>query len=136
MIRSMTGYGTGRAALPDGRVLRAEIRTVNHRNLSVSASLPRGWEGLRPGVLEKVRGALGRGSVALSVTCEDPARDDPGAPVLDLARARRWVELLRRAGAELDVDDSLDLGTLAGLPGCLASRSRRVRASERRRRTR
>ena len=121
MIRSMTGYGTAQVALPDGRVLRAEIRTVNHRHLTVSANLPRGWEGLRPGVMEKVREVLRRGSVSLSVTCESPGRSDAGTPVLDLERARRYVELLRRAGAELGVDDGLDLGTLATLPGVLRS---------------
>ncbi len=121
MIRSMTGYGTAQAALPDGRVLRAEVRTVNHRHLTVSANLPRGWERLRPGVMKRVRSVLGRGSVSLSVTCESPGRDDAGTPVLDLERARRWVDLLRRAGAELDVDDRLDLGTLAGLPGVLGA---------------
>ncbi len=120
MIRSMTGYGTAQVALPDGRVLRAEIRTVNHRHLTVSANLPRGWEGLRPGVMEKVREVLRRGSVSLSVTCESPGRTDPGTPVLDLERARRYVELLRRAGAELGVDDRLDLSTLAALPGVLS----------------
>lgn len=121
MIRSMTGYGTAQAPLPDGRIVRAEIRTVNHRHLSVSAGLPRGWEGLRAGVIQKVREVLGRGSVSLSVTCESPGRDDGGTPVLDLERARRYVELLRRAGAELDVDDRLDLGTLAALPGVLGA---------------
>ena len=121
MIRSMTGYGTAQMALPDGRVLRAEVRTVNHRHLTVSANLPRGWEGLRPGVMEKVRAVLGRGSVSLSVTCESPGRSDAGTPVLDLEKARRYVELLRRAGAELGVDERLGLGTLAALPGVLGS---------------
>ena len=121
MIRSMTGYGTAQTELPDGRVLRAEIRTVNHRHLTVSANLPRGWEGMRPGVMEKVREVLRRGSVSLSVTCESPGRTDPGTPVLDLQRARRYVELLRGAGGELGVEDRLDLAALAALPGVLRS---------------
>ena len=29
MIRSMTGYGAAESELADGRVLRAEVRTVN-----------------------------------------------------------------------------------------------------------
>ena len=121
MIRSMTGYGTAEAALPDGRVVRAEIRTVNHRHLTVSAGLPRGWEGLRAAVTDKVRETLARGSVSVSVTCESPGRDGPGTPVLDLERARRYVELLRSAGAELGMEDRLDLGTLAALPGVLGT---------------
>ena len=119
MIRSMTGYGAAQVALPDGRVVRAEIRTVNHRHLAVSVNLPRGWEGLRPRVMERVRAALSRGSVSLSVACDRGGERDAGGPVLDLERARGYVSLLRRAGEELGVEDRLDLGALAALPGVL-----------------
>ncbi len=121
MIRSMTGYGTAEATLPDGSVVRTEIRTVNHRHLTVSAGLPRGWEGLRAGVTEKVREALARGSVSVSVTCESPGRDGSGMPVLDLERARRYVRLLRSAGSDLGLEDRLDLAALAALPGVLGT---------------
>ena len=121
MIHSMTGYGIAQAALPDGRVLRAEVRTVNHRHLSVSVNLPRGWEGMRASVMEKVRAVLSRGAVSLSAGCESPGRTEAGIPALDLERARRYVELLREAGAELDVEGRLDLNTLAALPGVLRS---------------
>ena len=117
MIRSMTGYGASELELPDGRVLRAESRTVNHRHLSANVRLPRGWEALESKVVEKVRTVLSRGSVSLSVRCESPARGEAGMPGLDLDRARRYVSLLREAGAELEVEGHLDLNTLAALPG-------------------
>ena len=117
MIRSMTGYGAAEEELPDGRVLRAEIRTVNHRHLSVNVRLPRGWEELETKVTERVRTVLSRGSVSLSVACERPGHEDTGAPGLDMDRVRRIVSLLNQAGAELDVDGRLDLNTVAGLPG-------------------
>ncbi len=119
MIRSMTGYGTAQVALTDKRVLRAEVRTLNHRHLSISASLPRGWEELRPGVMEKVRGALSRGAVSLSVACERPDRADAGTPVLDLEQARSWAELLGEAKVVLGLEGGLDVNTLARLPGVL-----------------
>lgn len=119
MIRSMTGYGAAQAGLPDGRVLRAEVRTVNHRHLSVSARLPRGWEGLEGKVVEKVRSAFARGSVSLSVACDGSGREDGGSPGLDMDRARRYAELLREARAELGLKGRVRLGTLAGLPGVL-----------------
>lgn len=122
MIRSMTGYGSAEVELADGRILRAEIRTVNHRHLSVSASLPRGWESLRPQVLESVRGTLARGAVSVTVTCGDAAEEDAELPGLDMERARRYVELLTAAGDVLDVGGHLDINTLAGLPGVLRTR--------------
>ena len=117
MIRSMTGYGAAEEELPDGRVLRAEVRTVNHRHLSVNIRLPRGWEKLESKVTARVRTVLSRGRVSLSVACEIPDHEDPGAPGLDMDRVRRLVSLLNQTGAELDVDGSLDINTLAGLPG-------------------
>ena len=122
MIRSMTGYGAAETELPGGRILRAEIRTVNHRHLSVSASLPRGWESLRPRLLESVRKALARGAVSVAVTCEAAEEGDAGMPGLDMERARRYVELLTTAGDALDVGGRLDINTLAALPGVLRSR--------------
>lgn len=119
MIRSMTGYGSAEAGLPDGRVLRAEIRTVNHRHLSVSVRLPRGWEGLEGKVADRVRAVLARGSVSLSVACDGGGREEGGVPVLDMERARRYVDLLREAGEELGLKGRVGIETLAGLPGVL-----------------
>lgn len=121
MIHSMTGYGASEVELPGGRIVRAEIRTVNHRHLSVSVSLPRGWEGLRPGVVEQVRAVLARGGVSVSVHCDGPVADDAAMPLLDMDRARRYVALLREAGAALGLEGELDIDTLARLPGVLHS---------------
>ena len=117
MIRSMTGYGAAETRLSDGRIVRAEVRTVNHRHLSVSARLPRGWEHLEAAATTQLRSVLARGRVTLSVACEMPVGDDPGAPELDRERVRRQVAALRQAGEELGVAGRLDLVSLAGLPG-------------------
>lgn len=119
MIRSMTGYGAAESELADGRVLRAEVRTVNHRHLSTSVRLPRGWEGLERSVLERVRAVLSRGSVSLSVRCESSDRDEGDVPSLDLERARGYVELMREAGLQLKLEGYLQVEDLARLPGVL-----------------
>ncbi len=132
MIRSMTGYGAAEKALPDGRVLRVEVRTVNHRHLSASVRMPQGWESLDGSVLERARERLSRGRVSVSVSCTGPNGASGGAasgaagraassPVgvleLDLERARRYVSLLNDAAAELGVTGRLDMAALAALPG-------------------
>lgn len=119
MIRSMTGYGAAESELADGRVLRAEVRTVNHRHLSTSVRLPRGWEGLERSVMERVRARLSRGSVSLSVRCESTGGDDDGVPALDVERAGRYVDLLVEAGLELNLKADFGLEALARLPGVL-----------------
>ena len=119
MIRSMTGYGAAESELADGRVLRAEVRTVNHRHLSTSVRLPRGWEGMERGVVERVRAALSRGSVSLAVRCESVGRDDDGVPALNMERARGYVDLIREAAIELKLHGYLQVDVLARLPGVL-----------------
>lgn len=117
MIRSMTGYGAAEAELPDGRALVVEARTVNHRHLSCTVRLPPGWEELEPKVAERVRAALSRGRVSLAVNCKDLERPATIALELDLERARRYATLMRDAALQVGVGGSLDVNTLAGLPG-------------------
>ena len=132
MIRSMTGYGAAEKTLPDGRVLRVEARTVNHRHLSASVRMPQGWESLDGGILERARARLSRGRVSVSVSCTGPNGAAAGAtsgatgraggsPIgvleLDMERARRYVSLLNDAAGELGVTGRLDVAALAALPG-------------------
>ena len=117
MIRSMTGYGAAETGLPGGRVLRAEVRTVNHRHLRTSVRLPRGWEEMEAKVVGRVRAVLSRGSVSLAVSCDDARREEDGLPGLDMDRARSYVDLLREAGGRLGLEDRLGLGALIRLPG-------------------
>ncbi len=115
-VRSMTGYGAAETDLPEGDAARVEIRTVNHRHLSIRVRLPRGWESLEAGVAAQVRGALHRGSVAVSV--HGPASDDEARSYsLNVDRARRYGEELAAASAALGFPGRLDAATLAGLPG-------------------
>lgn len=122
MIHSMTGYGAAEAELPDGRILRSVVKTVNHRHLSVSASLPRGWDALRSEVTSQVRAVLGRGGVSVSVSCETPAAQDAAMPVLDMDMARRYVALLTQVRTELGLAGTLDINTVAKLPGVLQTK--------------
>ncbi len=113
----MTGYGAAEVALEDGRVLRVEVKTVNHRHLSPSVRVPRGWEGLEKKVVERIRETILRGRVSLSVSCGNAERDDFAAPELDLARARKYAQGLEEAAAELGLEGRLNVNTLARLPG-------------------
>lgn len=112
----MTGYGAAESALGGGRALRVEIRTVNHRRLSPSLRLPAAWESLESVAADRIRAAIKRGSVSLAARAFGGPGADEG-PRLDGERVARAVELLRRTCADLGVDDRLDAGVLARLPG-------------------
>ncbi len=61
-MRSMTGYGIGRAS-DNGWEVSAELKTVNHRFLDVNTRLPRNIAFLEQTVRETISSALSRGHV-------------------------------------------------------------------------
>ena len=71
-MRSMTGYGIGRAS-DNGWEVSAELKTVNHRFLDVNTRLPRNIAFLEQTVRESISSVLSRGhvDVFLSVTRTD-----------------------------------------------------------------
>jgi uncharacterized protein (TIGR00255 family) len=112
--RSMTGFGAADGQVAGGR-LRLEIRTVNHRHLSVQLKLPAELSDLEGALRERLRGRFDRGHVTVSGRwLETPGSAD--AVAVDVERARALVEALRKLGEELRVAGDVDLATVARLP--------------------
>lgn len=113
MIRSMTGYGDAEADTPAGRI-RAEIRTVNHRYFSANLRLSSILERFEPQVREWLRGHFPRGHVNVSLRLEGAAAPDGEAPlVLDEARARAYVGLLRSLQQKLELPGEVDVAMVS-----------------------
>jgi uncharacterized protein (TIGR00255 family) len=113
MIRSMTGYGDAARATPRG-VLRAEVRTVNHRYFSANLRLARAAERYDAQIREWLRALLPRGHVNFSLRLER----DEGVGVetgvrVDEARARQYVEALRSLKERLGLPGDVDLSLLS-----------------------
>jgi uncharacterized protein (TIGR00255 family) len=72
MIHGMTAFARGEARGPAGR-LACEIRSVNHRYLDLSLRLPEALRAVEPALRERVRGALERGKVEVSMHLEADA---------------------------------------------------------------
>ncbi len=79
MPKSMTGYGSGQAGR-EGRVIRAECRSVNHRYLDLSIRLPSRLAAFEPLVRGLAQEELGRGRVEIRVT--DESAGAPGRELL------------------------------------------------------
>jgi len=114
MIRSMTGFGEGEEALPDGRV-RVEIRTVNHRHFNAHIRLPSGLDRHEPEIQGWLKRFVSRGHVnyALRLEREEERGDSKPLPELDVDRARRYLGLLERMRADLGVSGPVRLSDLA-----------------------
>ena len=120
-MRSMTGYGSGRAALGEGHVV-LDVRTVNHRFLDVRVRLPSRIQARTPTVERVIRARLERGRVDVTARFEGQTLPQP---TLDLDRARAVYGELASLRDELHPDEPVPLSLLASVPE-LFSASRTV----------
>ena len=107
----MTGFG--RAGSRDRAFdIEVEVRSVNHRFLSLKQNLPEGLARCEGEVEQMVRGSLARGSVNLSVTVKSAAGDRPRLPDVklfkDYAKRLREVQKALKLKGDLELDDLLD----------------------------
>lgn len=113
-MSSMTGFGG--ASLRDRRLdLDVEIRSVNHRFLIVKQGLPGGLSRFEGEIEQMVRGALGRGSVTVSVSARAGGDEGPALP--DLKLLKSVAKRLREAQKELKLKGDLTMKDVLAVPG-------------------
>lgn len=96
MLQSMTGFGSA-AGSGEGRTVKVEIRTVNHRYLDVNVRLPRGFQALEERVRRLAGDVLERGRVEIFLSIEEYG--DIGRTVrLDRGLLQGYLNALREAG--------------------------------------
>jgi len=111
-MQSMTGYGSGRAALGEGHVV-LDLRAVNHRFLDVRARLPSRIQGRTPTVERVIRARLERGRVDVTARFEGQTLPQP---TLDLDRARAVYGELSALRDALNPKEPVPLALLSSVP--------------------
>jgi uncharacterized protein (TIGR00255 family) len=111
-MKSMTGYGSGRAALGEGHVV-LDLRTVNHRFLDVRVRLPSRIQGRTPTVERVIRARLERGRVDVTARFEGQTLPQP---TLDLDRARVVYGELSALRDALNPEEPVPLALLSSVP--------------------
>ena len=105
-MRSMTGYGAGRAHAPTAHVV-AELRGTNQRFLDVKVVVPREYAAWERDIRDRVRAVAQRGRIDVSVTRTPVAARRRYAVAVRIELARAYVgaarELARRLGLRGDV---------------------------------
>jgi uncharacterized protein (TIGR00255 family) len=110
----MTGFG--RAELErGGRVLAAEIRSVNHRYLELSLRLPRAFMALEGRLRTHLQERLDRGKVNLGVSWKGQG-DEGTLLTADLDLAGRYVDALQALRGRFGFREPVTLNHLVGLP--------------------
>jgi len=114
MVRSMTGYGAAEEII-DGRDIRVEIKSVNHRYFEFTAKVPRAYGYVEDNMKRLASESISRGKVEAGVTIQNV--EGPSEKVtLNRELAASYVEALRSVAGELGVRDDITLSTVARLP--------------------
>jgi uncharacterized protein (TIGR00255 family) len=119
MIRSMTGYG--RAEVAGARLsLSVECKSLNHRHLDIALRLPRALSAFELDARRLIQGAVQRGRVEVSVTVA-PLEGAPAADLtINMAQARAYIDMARRAGDELKLGGIPSLQWMLEQPGVIS----------------
>ena len=94
MIRSMTGFGEAEVQTPAG-LLRAEIRTVNHRFFSLNVRNPSALDRYEPRIKDWLKPQIARGHINLTYRIEGQDAESGPALTLDEVRARQYLHVFR-----------------------------------------
>jgi uncharacterized protein (TIGR00255 family) len=111
----MTGFGLGMSRTARFAV-RAEVRSVNNRNLRVTLRLPERIQGMEPELEKRIHNGVSRGAVSVAISLDDVS-GDPGY-VVDSAAIRFYRDALRKIKVE-----KVPLSALIALPGVIRKKS-------------
>jgi len=112
-MRSMTGYGTG-TARKGAWVLEIEIKSVNHRNLSLNLYLPGEYSALDPLIRFKIKERIPRGRIDLNLNLEVEEGQAPEIS-LDKDLLQAYEQAILEAVGEGQVSEEFKLS----LPGVI-----------------
>jgi len=116
-IRSMTGFAQARIER-DGRSLRINLRSVNHRFLDLHLRMPEGFEVFESRARQAIRNRLRRGHVDVNVYY-DPA--GPAAVEVNHEVAEAYMKAVEELRRQFGVKTEPDLIALFRLPGVVAA---------------
>jgi uncharacterized protein (TIGR00255 family) len=114
----MSGFGRGASSIGNLKVT-CEIRTVNHRHLDLSISLPSGLTGADPALRKLLSAQLGRGRAEVGFSVSGHAAGGNGRPVFDLGLAVWYGEKLKGLARRLRIKPPM-MEALALLPGVIS----------------
>jgi uncharacterized protein (TIGR00255 family) len=118
MIRSMTGFGAGRATV-DGEEIAVEVRSLNHKFCEVKARLPREISSLEPNVIKAAKSRLFRGAIEIAIKRQPMEPTTSGVPVVDLRLAIEYRRALASIARQLALPDEVSVHEIALQPGII-----------------
>lgn len=113
-MRSMTGFGKSEITL-DGRKLRVEIKTVNHRFLDINIRLPRFLMFLEEHARNVLKENIARGRVDVYINYSSE-REDAKSVTVDMALASAYIKAGKEIAGKTGIEDDLTLSHVIRMP--------------------
>jgi uncharacterized protein (TIGR00255 family) len=117
MVRSMTGFGAGRAA-DAVRTIVVELRSVNSKSCDVRVRLPRELAALEPRAMAALRTRVSRGRVDLVADLSHSAETGL-EPKVNVPLARGYLRAIERLRDELGLTTPIELPMILAGPGVI-----------------
>jgi len=114
MILSMTGYGSAQL-VRDGVCYAVEVRSVNNRYLKLAIKLPEHLQFAEASIDELLRKRILRGTVTFVLRLRSDGA--LASRVINAAALQSYIDQLSTASAPCEAETTIDLATLATLPG-------------------
>lgn len=114
MIKSMTGYGRGEAAL-HGRTITVELRAVNNRYLDCSVKMPRIYIFAEDQIKSRVQAGVTRGKVDVFVSI-DSSGADQGTIAVNRPVADGYYAALTQLRDIYQLRDDISVSLLSRFP--------------------
>ena len=127
-MNSMTGFGRGEA-IAEGVIWRAEVSSVNRKQLEIVINLPRELNELETGLRNSIAGKLSRGRVYVAITADRGSASKASLRV-DETLARQYADALTKLSSSLHIPSSLSTNDIIRWPGVFTIEQSEVTAEQ------
>ena len=114
MIKSMTGYGSGKAEM-GSKTFTVEIKSVNSRYSDFSIKMPRIYTFLEDPIRKAASARINRGKVDIYVNVESGGEEDSVVKV-NTSLAKEYLTGLKNLSAELEIPSNTTAETFLRIP--------------------
>jgi len=115
-MRSMTGYGRGRAASDQCKIV-VEVQALNKRQTEIVLNLPESFSSLEAEIRAAIDRKIHRGRITASLRAEFVLGQQ--APNVNRRLAKDYVVLFKKLQKELGIIGEINMETLLRAPGVL-----------------
>src|SRR3984893_4938360 len=116
-MRSMTGYGNGRADY-NATKFTVEVNSVNRKQSDIVINLPRDLVSLEPQIRQTINENISRGRTNVVVSYHNGS-SVPRKLALDVDLARSYHDAMRALQKELNAPGEITIGAILQAPGVM-----------------